>query len=308
MGHRNKIDLQNLEKQLRSGECTPFIGAAVARAANILPGGQELTNYLIKAYNLPLDKQAPLAQVAQFVAVEQGTNVPKERVAAFIDQAQQGYQPDENDPYRILSRLPATVYFTTNYDDLLEKALRREDREPYRVLLPWNNEMENGRFQLPPGVHFNPEHPPTWRTPWVYHIHGHYLAVESMVITEDDYTDFVSHLMEHGVNSLSPSTFVERLAKTLLVLGYRLNDLTFRVIFKSLLTGTDPARKKQRSTIVQLPRVAHTGQSDALSQEDPAFIELYEKYFGYMNFRVYWGDVVEFLREFDRQRSTVSEV
>ncbi len=82
---------------------------------------------------------------------------------------------------------------------------------------------------------FNPDS----TRPIVYHLHGHRSVPESLVLTEDDYIDFLVRIS--GDSALLPPIIQSSLTnKMLLFVGYSLADWTFRVIFRGLLLSTRP--------------------------------------------------------------------
>src|SRR5205085_12621647 len=67
--------------------------------------------------------------------------------------------------------------------------------------------------------------------PVVFHLHGHTGLAESMVLTEDDYLDFLINLARD--DDLLPHRIQEAFTSTsLLFVGYSLSDWNFRVLFR----------------------------------------------------------------------------
>jgi len=92
---------------------------------------------------------------------------------------------------------------------------------------------------------------PTVENPAVYHFHGHKDYPDTMVLTEDDYLDFLVNISRDP--SLIPPRVQQALAGTsLLFIGYSLNDTNFRVVFRSLMEYTKRSVKK-KSVTVQIP-------------------------------------------------------
>jgi hypothetical protein len=91
------------------------------------------------------------------------------------------------DPHRILAELGASVYVTTNFDPLLERALKANERAPQQVLTRW-------RHQKTPAAADEPRVAvPTAKAPLVYHVFGAFGADtdEGLVLTENDYFDYL---------------------------------------------------------------------------------------------------------------------
>lgn len=142
-----------------------------------------------------------------------------------------------SDVHTLLAKLKASVYVTTNYDELLEEALRAGGRQPSTL----NSRWRNGQ---------SPEGPPTSvlpeareGTPLVYHVFGLFGNDDSLVLTEDDYFDF---LIGTAAEDLAPPEVEAALVdNALLFLGFRLTDWRFRVLFRLLrnLPGKDLMRR-----------------------------------------------------------------
>jgi hypothetical protein len=72
----------------------------------------------------------------------------------------------------------------------------------------------------------------TLAVPAIFHLHGHTEVLESMVVTEDDYLDF---LINTSRDEESIPLRIKALTKTtLLFLGYNMADLEFRVLIRSM--------------------------------------------------------------------------
>jgi len=73
-------DWRLLLTRIRSGECTPFLGAGACYG--VLPLGAEVAGEWAKEYSYPLDDSCQdLARVAQFLAVEYDNMFPKGELA-----------------------------------------------------------------------------------------------------------------------------------------------------------------------------------------------------------------------------------
>ena len=74
----------------------------------------------------------------------------------------------------------------------------------------------------------------------MYHLHGHHGTPESLVLTEDDYIDFLVRVSREAT-TCCPTVVQKALrSKMLLFIGFSLADWTFRVIFQGLI-ATRPA-------------------------------------------------------------------
>ncbi len=114
---------------------------------------------------------------------------------------------------------------------------------------------------------------------------------ESLVLTEDDYIDFLVNVADPDV---LPPRIREALSDSMLLfIGYRLADWNFRVLYRGVVEKVDPSGRRQNLTVQLRP-------ADVPS---PAAAENYvDKYFEAMSVRVFWGDARAFLGELRRQR------
>ena len=118
---------------------------------------------------------------------------------------------------------------------------------------------------------------------------------ESLVLTEDDYIDFLVRMS--GDPGLLPPVIQSSLtSKMLLFVGYSLADWTFRVIFRGLLS-TRPPQATHSHVSVQLPPPVH-GSGD----ERPLRIQEYlDSYFERQNIWICWEDARAFSAELRRR-------
>lgn len=287
MGDR---DWEILLSRIRSETCTPFLGAGAS--AHILPTAAKLAGDWASDLDYPLAER-DLARVAQYMAITGDPLFPKELVAKVctdVDLAE-ALQPD--DCYDIISDLDLPFYITTNYDDLLMQALRNKRKQPQSLLCPWHNSIR----ELASETYM---YAPSPARPAVYYLHGSAQEPGSIVITEDDYLDFIVWVTDSWRKQASDSYIAPALKRafarnSLLFIGYSQNDWSFRVLMRSIRqTG---AGLGATNIAVQLSPV----DSDA----DPEKVSDYlTKYFTGINnkpVKLYWGTALEFLTDLKRR-------
>jgi hypothetical protein len=90
----------------------------------------------------------------------------------------------------------------------------------------WNRSVREAR-----GSVFDSDYEPRPSEPVIYHLHGHVSLPESLVLTDDDYLDFL--LTAFSDRMLIPAPIQAALAgQSLLFIGYRLYDWNFRMLFR----------------------------------------------------------------------------
>jgi hypothetical protein len=204
--------------------------------------------------------------------------IPKERIC---DELTGFSSPDfsrDDEPHSVLASLPLPVFLTTNYDDFMTQALREKLKDPKPEVCRWNQSpaIRGERVVLTAGL------VPTPASPVVFHLHGRLAVPESLVLTEDDYVDFLVAISRDP--KLLPHQIKKALAgASLLFIGYRLADWNFRVLHRGLVMAEE-ASLRRLSVTVQLRG------TDA----ERAYLE---KYFRAMNVGVYWGTASEFANE-----------
>ena len=276
-------------------QCTPFVGAGAS--AEHLPVAGRLAEALAEEYGYPFDDNHDLARVTQFAAVREGSRqYVKQRLTddMFADVPLPNFR-ETDEPHAMLADLNLPIYLTTNYDDFMFEALQARGRAPQRAICPWYTkeraEVEQANALFREAAGFNPDS----SRPIVYHLHGHRGTPESLVLTEDDYIDFLVRVS--GDPELLPPTIQKSLtSKMLLFVGYSLSDWTFRVIFRGLLSARPPLSGHSHVS-VQLPP-----PPDSPTDERPLRIQEYlDRYFDKQDISICWKTARDFSAELRRR-------
>lgn len=289
-------DWSVLVRRIKDGRCTPFLGAGACYG--VLPLGGDIAKGWAKTYQYPMDDSSNLISVAQFLALKYSDAVfPKDLI---VDMFKGSPQPDFSDnlePHRVLAELPLPVYITTNYDDFMFNALKRQYRDPKRVPCQWNSAVKAYVSDNPTVFESDPNFLPTVANPVVYHLHGFVPVAESLVLTEDDYMDFLVNIAS------DPTLIPPRISRaltgaSLLFIGYRLTDWNFRVLLRSLARFMEASQGRLHVAVMLPPPAA---------ESTPDKVQAYlTKYYQNIDVRVYWGTAREFMKEL-RERWSMSE-
>jgi hypothetical protein len=186
----------------------------------------------------------------------------------------------------VLAKLPFKMYVTAGTDNLLVEALRAAGKAPKVEICRWNERLK--RF---PSVFADAKYEPSADEPLVFFLFGLTKVPESLVLTEDDYFDYLIGVTQN--RALIPPMVTDALADSgLLFLGFRLEDWSFRVLFRSVIS---PDGRQRRSNYANI-----AGQ--ILPEEglflDPERARRYlEQYSGDAKISVYWGSVDDFVSE-----------
>src|SRR5262245_12779966 len=106
-----------LLERIKSGRCTPFLGAGASFPA--LPLGSTIAAEWAREHNYPGDNPKNLIEVAQFLAIQVDPIYPKERILQRLAGAKRPDFDAADEPHALLAELPLPIYLTTNYDDFM---------------------------------------------------------------------------------------------------------------------------------------------------------------------------------------------
>lgn len=163
---------------------------------------------------------------------------------------------------------------TTNYDDLIERAFIQEKRPYDLVIYPTDRaEAANSVLWWKDGEH---SRPPIMvapnnlridlkRTNVIYKMHGSVHAefeeLDSYVITEDDYVDFLSRMTRQEA---IPAQFLYYFRRRhFLFMGYGLNDWNLRVVLRNLRSVLSPTSMTAHAGAGGAHAAAQRGAGDA---------------------------------------------
>jgi hypothetical protein len=273
--------------KIKKGKCTPFLGAGASFGT--IPLGSEIAREWAKEYDYPLDDSLDLARVAQFVAVtEDDSMTPKDRIQELFQSLPLPDFNSPDEPHRVLADLPFPIYITTNYDNAMISALRFRGKDPKLELCRWNSYLEENEESI---FDKDKNYLPTQANPLVFHLHGHYNVAESMVLTEDDYLDFLIHISKDG--DLLPSRIRRAItSSSLLFLGYKIADWDFRVLFRRIIGYLDKSISRTHISIQIAPE--HEGISKVQQEKVQKYLE---RYYAKDEVRVYWYSCHDFTAE-----------
>lgn len=274
-------------------QCTPFLGSGAC--VPTLPVGSELASRLADACGYPFEDRSNLVRVAQYISVRDGPRVPKYEIANLLPSYG---SPDFSDPaqlHRVVADLRLPIYLTTNYDDFMREAFRHGTprREVRRITCNWNPTRR--QYASRSG---SPRTPPTLEAtvedPVVFHLHGTLDDPDSMVLTEDDYLDFLMYISQF--QELIPARVEQAFAESsLLFLGYSLEDMNFKVLFRKLAAYLQLNTSPQHVAVQLAPR------KGASAEEQRKYLE---RHFDLQKVKVYWGRCEQFGAELRKRWET----
>lgn len=301
-----------LLSHINNGQCTTILGFGLLES--LLPSTRDIAQQWAETHHFPLAPYSrdDLPQVAQFLAVQQDYHYPRYELIWNIKQEllrrfPNLQVPDEHDvsindllyqiltdpatspnttkdPHYLLAQLRCPIYITAKPDNLMERAMTDFFRPP--TVIDFDKSAQGG----------NPEQSkfrPTVDTPLVYNLFGTFDQPESLVLTEDDYFDYLIHTARF--RELIPLAVRGALNRSaLLFLGFQLDEWNFRVLFRSLLDQEGKeSRKKYTHVAVQIdPQYSHSIEPDQARN-------YLQKYFqnSDISIGIYEGTVEQFVTE-----------
>jgi hypothetical protein len=204
-----------------------------------------------------------------------------------------------------LAKLNLPIYVTTSYFDFLERAIVANGRTPRTQVCFWSGDPMRYADESHRTDH---QFQPTPQNPLVYHLFGLEAYPESLVLTEDDYLDFLAAIVQDSANQSEPRLpLYLRQALTqssLVLLGYQLHEWDFRVLFRGLI-NTMPSGLRNFNLAIQLNP---ENQQWVISADDikaylKGYFEVKEKQ---LNFTVEYDTTANFIsrlwKEWDQWR------
>ena len=185
-------------KELRENNAAVFVGAGLSRGAGYVDW-IGLLSPIAAGLGLDAKRETDLVGVAQFHLNVNASN-RHQLNQLLVNEFSDLHEPSEN--HRLLARLPASTYWTTNYDRLIERALENAGK---RVDAKYTVEQlattKRGRDAV------------------VYKMHGDVEHPDKAVLTKDDYERY--HRTHAPFITALAGDLVER---TFLFLGFSFTD------------------------------------------------------------------------------------
>lgn len=205
--------IKNFCKDLKENNAAIFAGAGFSSGAGFV-NWKELLRGVAEDLSLDIDKEEhDLVGIAQYCCNADGN---RGRINQIItDEFQRKATITEN--HRILARLPISTYWTTNYDTLIETALKDNDKNPDVKIEPANLAITmNDRDAV------------------VYKMHGDVSQVHKAIITRDDYEKY-----EYTHSLFTTALKGDLVSKTFLFIGFSFNDPNLNYILSRIRIGLD---------------------------------------------------------------------
>lgn len=309
----------SLITSLSRAVCTPIIGPGISDS--LLGTRQEIARNWAKNYGYPMapHTRESLPQVAQYLSIHQDKPFVRSELESSLrrtlveryehDLSEDLLDPDASledliagawdarhrreaiEPYAVLAQLPAPVYITTQPSRLLARALTDAGRTPEVEVCRWNGDDEWTESVLDR----DPDYRPTLERPLIYHLLGTLDQPDSLVLTEDDYFDFLIGVTRN--QDLVPAMVRRRLSDSaLMFVGFRLDEWDFRVLYRSLMSSEGGNRRRGYTHVAVQIDPEEEATTDASRARD-----YLEEYFQDSRVSVYWGTTEHFVKELHKR-------
>lgn len=279
-------------------ECTPFIGSGACDQNLVPPPWKIAQEWSSDAeYQFRFGDTTDLPRVAQYYAANE--LFPKDKLRDTFENVRLADFPNPDDVHRRLAALPFHSYICTHYFNFMTEALKEQKKKPQSKYYRGDCVPNPAREQQ------EQEYEPSAATPLVYNLFGSLEEPASMVMTEDDYLDFLVKTASAPTTQRSgqedepviPNVVdLAMKQRSLLFLGYRLNDLEFRVLLRMLMCNRGQQfRYGTHFTVQTVQIVADDNSTDSEQIQD--LQDFVNKYFEYNRIKVnvYPGSLAQFV-------------
>jgi len=222
-------------------------------------------------------------------------NAPFSQIVQKLDYPRLPAGMEDQDPLHILAKLPLKIYITTSHYNFMEQALEAVGRHPRTEVCFWSREKSvlptqaSDSKYMPPDEKQDKEEPPV-----VYHLFGLENNPQTLVLSEDDYMNFLISVVQDTNTSrpVVPLWLRAGLAESrLLLLGYRVQDWDFRVLFKFISHYREDNKSAPRGILIQMePGPAHGGNKEKS-------IKYLKQYFDTEKFNIDWSNSEKFIQK-----------
>lgn len=324
----NTLDWDIIIEQINAGGCTPMIGNHLAGqvvfgTTTIVDGWAQQTSYPLRRRTLtriaqyrsfisssPLRAKRDYLKFLKEQALAQAEHRPDARpehlqgVRSQVEGLsfselvcehlrQPNFRRDVDNPLSILAALDFKLYLTTSPHRLLETALTAWGKQPHSEVYAWRDDLQD--LLEKKNLLFQPESRPIFvpsvKEPLVVHLHGIDDVSASLVLSEDDYLEFlvnITHDLPTPVIRNEVRTAIKN--SLLLLIGYRMHAWDLRVLLQGLIRKKSIS-SQSRSFAVQLEPQHMQGVLDPTNYQN-----YLTKYFDKIEFDIYWGDPQSFLQ------------
>ena len=264
-------------KEIQENSAALFIGAGFSKSSGYVDWKQ-LLDSIAKELELDIKKENDLVSLAQYHFNKNGNRSVINNI--IFEEFSQDKQLSEN--HKILARLPIFTYWTTNYDSLIEDALKEVRRV---VDVKHNNQ------------HLSITKPR--RDAVVYKMHGDKDNPDTTILIKDDYERYYR---DHApfITALSG----DLISKTFLFIGFSFSDPNIDYILSRIRIDYGSSNQRQHYALMRKVKEAdydNKADYEYDKRKHQLFVEDLKRY----NIKVLlideYSDITEILKEIERR-------
>jgi hypothetical protein len=313
--------------------CIPVLGPGISET--VIGSLREIAAHMAETYDFALapNGRDELAQVAQYLSYRQSGKYVRNELATFL----KGYLLDRksavvpdalkqmpladlkvdtlisalgekaraasaSELHARLAACPFPIYVTTSRDNLLRDALLAAGKKPRSLIARWRR-FEKLQQQMPGRFDVERGFTPTAQEPVVLHIFGNLDLPETLVVSQDDYFDFLVGITQRQGSTEAPGLphfLSSQLSSSgLLFLGFSVDDWEFRILYRTirLLEGMQARAADGEEGVSDLTRVAVQINPEEGYSLQPYGARRYLKEFFHRTTEtaIFWGSVDDFV-------------
>lgn len=277
MNREISLFIDKYVKEIKDNSVAMFIGAGFSKSVGYVDWKNLLRN-VADDLGLDVDREYDLVSLAQYCFNKNGNRSIINDV--IFDEFTKEKGIDEN--HRIISRLPIFTYWTTNYDSLIEDALKEEKRV---VDVKYSNNQ----------LSLTQPH----RDAIVYKMHGDKSNPAEAILIKDDYEKYYRDHAQF-ITALSG----DLISKTFLFVGFSFSDPNIDYVLSRVRIDYKDQNNRQHYAIMRKVKEGdYTDQAEYeyAKRKHDFFIEDLKRY----NIRALlideYGEITEILNEIDKR-------
>ncbi len=282
-----EMRVRNIGEMVTRKECILFLGSAIHApspegskydypVSKCPPIGGQLSDLLAGECNYPDQDRWNLQRVSWYYEYQAGFR--SELVREVKDAVHKDREPSPI--LRGLARLGFPIVITTNYDHLYERALTHVAQQQARAEGKAEADVAGIKASLDKCIYspkstvrtIDCEPEPSNARPYLLKMHGDLDQPESIVITDEDYIQFVLRMSDrHPYHPVGKNVLTHLIKWPTLFIGYRLSDYNLRLLFKTLRWKVDRANIPASYAVDMKPDVLIRASME--NQQIVSFIE-----------------------------------
>lgn len=245
-----KTFIQKYSKAVHEGYAAVFAGAGTSVGAGFVDW-KTLVKPFAEELELDIDKEKDLVKITQYYHNSKRTRgtINQQIINAFSS------QEEITDTVEILTRLPISTYWTTNYDKVLEEGLKRNNRKA---------DIKISEISLANNIYD--------RDAVIYKMHGDVSSPETAVLTKDDY-----ELYNETHSLFTIALKGDLISKTFLFVGFSFEDPNLDDILAKIRILLGENTREHYCLLKRIDRATYVDNDGQINESDYLNDEIRQK-------------------------------